>query len=58
MCSIVVNTVISGDSRDQAYLINNQAQYVAWALGPRAAEEGLRNLAFFHTEWPRNGGEN
>ena len=44
------------DSNDRPYLINNQTQFVAWAYGPRATEEGLRDLAFFHTEYPRNGG--
>ena len=46
----------TGDSNDRSYLINNQTQFVAWAYGPRATEEGLRDLAFFHTEYPRNGG--
>ena len=41
---------------DRPYLVNNQTQFVAWALGPRATEEGLRDLAFFHTEFPQNGG--
>ena len=53
----VVIIIISADSRDLPYLINNQTQFIAWALGPRAAEEGLRNLAFFHTEYPRDGGK-
>ena len=44
------------DVYDRPYLINNQTQFVAWAYGPRATEEGLRDLAFFHTEYPRNGG--
>ena len=46
----------TGDSNDLPYLVNNQTQFVAWAYGPRATEEGLRDLAFFHTEYPRNGG--
>ena len=46
----------TGDSNDRPYLVNNQTQFVAWAYGPRATEEGLRDLAFFHTEYPRNGG--
>ena len=44
------------DSNDRPYLVNNQTQFVAWAYGPRATEEGLRDLVFFHTEYPRNGG--
>ena len=44
----------TGDSNDRPYLVNNQTQFVAWAYGPRATEEGLRDLAFFHTEYPRN----
>ena len=54
-----INTAVCtylDDSNDQSYLINNQTQFVAWALGPRATEEGLRDLAFFHTEYPRDGG--
>lgn len=46
----------TGDSNDLPYLVNDQTQFVVWALGPRATEEGLRDLAFFHTEYPRNGG--
>ena len=48
--------VLVDDSNDRPYLVNNQTQFLAWALGPRATEEGLRDLAFFHTEYPRNGG--
>ena len=48
--------MLLGDPYDRPYLVNNQTQFVAWALGPRATEEGLRDLAFFHTEFPRNGG--
>lgn len=44
------------DLNDLPYLVNNETQFVAWAIGPRATEEGLRDLAFFHTEYPRNGG--
>ena len=47
--------IYTDDSNDQPYLVNNQTQFVAWAYGPRATEEGLRDLAFFHTEYPRNG---
>ena len=39
------------DIYDRPYLVNNQTQFVAWAYGPRATEEGLRDLAFFHTEF-------
>ena len=53
MYCIIVHT---GDSNDRPYLVNNQTQFIAWAYGPRATEEGLRDLAFFHTEYPRNGG--
>ena len=45
-----------GDSNDRSYLVSNQTQFVAWAIGPRATEEGLRDLAFFHTEWPNGNG--
>ena len=45
-----------GDLSDRPYFVNNQTQFLAWALGPRATEEGLRDLAFYHTEIPRNGG--
>ena len=48
--------VLADDSNDRPYLVNNQTQFVVWALGPRATEEGLKDLAFFHTEFPRNGG--
>ena len=48
--------VLAEDSNDRPYLVNNQTQFLAWALGPRATEEGLRDLAFFHSEFPRNGG--
>ena len=44
------------DIYDRPYLINNQTQFVAWAYGPRATEEGLRDLAFFHTEYSRKEG--
>ena len=46
----------SDDRNDQSFLINGQSQFLAWAYGPRATEEGLMNLAFFHTEFPRNEG--
>ena len=45
--------MLSGDPYDRPYLVNNETQFVAWALGPRATEEGLKDLAFFHTEFPR-----
>ena len=51
-----IDICIIDDIYDRPYLVNNQTQFVAWAYGPRATEEGLRDLAFFHTEWPRNGG--
>ena len=58
-CVRVLGTIvlITGDPLDRNYLINRQSQFVVWAIGPRATEEGLMNLAFFHTEYPRNGGE-
>ena len=43
------------DSAHDLPILANQSQYIAWAIGPRAVEEGLGNLAFFHTEYPRNG---
>ena len=54
-CSTIL-CILVDDSNDRPYLVNNQTQFLAWALGPRATEEGLRDLAFFHTEFPRNGG--
>ena len=45
------------DSNHDQPILNNQSQFVVWAYGPRAVEEGLQDLALFHTEWPRNGGE-
>ena len=44
------------DPNDRSFLINGQSQFIVWAYGPRAVEESLRNLAFFHIEYPRNGG--
>ena len=52
-CNIIVD-----DSNDRSFLINGQSQFLVWGIGPRAVEEGLRDLAFFHTEYPRNGGTN
>ena len=45
--------VIVDDPNDRAFLINGQSQFLVWAIGPRAT---VRDLAFFHTEYPRNGG--
>ena len=45
------------DPNDRSFLLNGQSQFLAWAYGPRAVEESLRNLAFFHIEYPRNGGD-
>ena len=50
------NYIHTGDLYDQPYLISKQAQFVVWAIGPRATEDSMRNLVFFHTEYPRNGG--
>ena len=49
---------IAGDSAHDLTILTNQSQFIAWAIGPRATEAGLGNLAFFHTEYPRNGGTN
>ena len=49
---------IAGDSAHDLTILANQSQFIAWAIGPRATEAGLGNLAFFHTEYPRNGGTN
>ena len=51
--SSAILIVCLDDLYDRPYLVNNQTQFVAWAYGPRATEEGLRDLAFFHTEFPR-----
>ena len=45
------------DSRYDRPILANQSQFIVWAYGPRANEEGLGDLALFHTEFPRNGGE-
>jgi len=37
------------DPNDETYLADNQTQFVAWAIGPRATEEGLEDLALFHS---------
>lgn len=49
--------LLLGDSNYDRPILDNQSQFIAWAYGPRAVEEGLQDLALFHTEWPRNGGE-
>ena len=46
----------AGDSEHDIPILTYQSQFIAWAIGPRATEEGLGGLAFFHTEYPRNGG--
>ncbi|XP_065916173.1 protein Skeletor, isoforms B/C-like [Dysidea avara] len=43
------------DSRYDRPILANQSQFIVWAYGPRANEEGLGDLALFHTEYPRNG---
>jgi len=50
-------TWLTGDSRYDRPILANQSQFIVWAYGPRANEEGLDDLALFHTEFPRNGGE-
>ena len=47
----------TGDAENDRPILADQSQFIVWAYGPRADEEGLRNLALFHTEYPRNGGE-
>ena len=47
----------TGDAENDRTILADQSQFIVWAYGPRADEEGLRNLALFHTEYPRNGGE-
>ena len=51
--------IAADDPNDRSFLINGQSQFLVWAYGPRAVEveESLRNLAFFHIEYPRNGGD-
>ena len=57
MCVTAIPFIMyTDDVYDRSYLINNQTQFVVWAYGPRATEEGLKDLAFFHSEYPRNGG--
>ena len=53
----LIITVCVDDPNDRSFLINGQSQFLVWAYGPRAVEEGLRDLAFFHIEYPRNGGD-
>ena len=57
--SFIVNKYFTAadDPNDRSFLINGQSQFLVWAYGPRAVEEGLRDLAFFHIEYPRNGGD-
>ena len=57
--SFIVNKyfIATDDPNDRSFLINGQSQFLVWAYGPRAVEEGLRDLAFFHIEYPRNGGD-
>lgn len=54
--SIYIPVYVVADSEHDLPVLANQSQFIAWAIGPRATEEGLGNLAFFHTEYPRNGG--
>ena len=49
--------IIIDDRDHDRPILDDQSQFVVWAYGPRAVEEGLQDLALFHTEWPRNGGE-
>ena len=46
---------IIDDSDHDLPIMTSGSQYIAWAIGPRATEQGLGNLAFFHSEYPRNG---
>jgi len=54
---VFICSCLTGDSRYDRPILVNQSQFIVWAYGPRADEEGLDDLALFHTEYPRNGGE-
>ncbi|XP_065916181.1 protein Skeletor, isoforms B/C-like [Dysidea avara] len=38
-------------------ILDDQSQFIVWAIGPRANEEGLGNLPLFHTEYPQDGAD-
>ncbi|XP_065916176.1 protein Skeletor, isoforms B/C-like [Dysidea avara] len=54
-CVQYSRSLTTEDSRYDRPILANQSQFIVWAYGPRANEEGLGDLALFHTEFPRNG---
>ncbi|XP_065916179.1 protein Skeletor, isoforms B/C-like [Dysidea avara] len=47
----------TSDTVSDRPILANQSQFIVWAIGPVANEEGLGNLALFHTEYPQNGAD-